>query len=325
MTRIRAAFAAALAVALVIHPLAIEAQQAGKVWRIGFISVAYMRIENVFFQHLKELGYVEGQNLVVERRYSDGRAERFPEFATALARLNLDLIIATTTPAALAVKNATKTIPVVLANSIDPVGVGLVASLARPGGNITGTTQQAPDLFAKRLQLLAQAIPHVSTVAVVWNAANPANARSWREVQDAARVLHITLQSREVRGPADFDRVLADTARERPDALLLIGDRLTLQHGEEIVEFATQKRIPSMLDRSYPETAGALLSYGAEEEELWRRAADLTDKILRGAKPADLPFEQPTKFKLVINLKTARILGVTIAQSLLLRADEIIQ
>jgi len=325
MTRIRAALGAALAVALVIYPLAIAAQQAGKVWRIGFISVAYMRIENAFFQHLKELGYVEGQNLVVERRYSDGRAERFPEFATALARLNLDLIIATTTPAALAVKNATKTIPVVLANSIDPVGVGLVASLARPGGNITGTTQQAPDLFAKRLQLLAQAIPHVSTVAVVWNAANPANARSWREVQEAARVLHITLQSREVRGPADFDRVLADTARERPDALLLIGDRLTLQHGEEIVEFATQRRIPSMLDRSYPETAGALLSYGAEEEELWRRAADLSDKILRGAKPADLPFEQPTKFKLVINLKTARILGVPIAQSLLLRADEIIQ
>jgi len=325
VTRIRAVLAAALSLTLALQPLAIEAQQPGKVWRIGFISVAYMRIEDVFFRHLKDLGYVEGQNLVVERRYSEGRAERFAEFATAFARLNLDLIIATTTPAALAVKNVTKTIPVVLANSIDPVGVGLVASLARPGGNITGTTQQAPDLFAKRLQLLVQAIPHVSTVAVVWNAANPANARSWREVQEAARVLHITLQSREVRGPSDFERVLADTARERPDALLLIGDRLTLQHGEEIVDFATQRRIPSMLDRSYQETAGALLSYGAEEEELWRRAADLSDRILRGAKPADLPFEQPTKFKLVINLKTARILGVTIAQSLLLRADEIIQ
>src|SRR5215510_11563891 len=213
MTRVRAALAGALALALAIHPLVIEAQQVGKVWRIGFISVAYMRIENVFFQHLKELGYVEGQNLVVERRYSDGRAERFAEFATALARLNLDLIIATTTPAALAVKNVTKTIPVVLANSIDPVGVGLVASLARPGGNITGTTQQAPDLFAKRLQLLVQAIPHVSTVAVVWNAANPANARSWRELQDAARVLRINLQSREVRGPSDFERALNETAR----------------------------------------------------------------------------------------------------------------
>jgi len=261
----------------------------------------------------------------VERRYSEGRAERFPEFAAELARANLDLLIVTTTPAALAVKTATKTIPVVLTNSIDPVGVGLVASLARPGGNITGTSQQAPDIFAKRLQLLVQAIPHVSTVAVVWNAANPANARSWRQVQDAARVLGIKLQSREVRGPSDFERVLAEMTRERPDALLLIGDRLTLQHGAEIVDFATQKRIPSMLDRAYLETAGALLSYGAEEEELWRRAADLADKILKGAKPADLPIEQPTKFKFVINLKTAKTLGLTIPQSVLLRADEVIQ
>ena len=325
MTRLRAALGAVLALALLVPPLGTEAQPVGKVWRIGFISVAYMRIENVFFQHLKELGYVEGQNLVVERRYSEGLAERFPEFAATLARLNLELIITTTTPAALAVKNATKTIPVVLPNSIDPVGVGLVASLAHPGGNITGTTQMAPDLFAKRLQLLVQAIPHVSTVAVVWNAANPANARSWREVQEAARVLGIKLQSREVRGPSDFERIFAEMARERPDALLLMGDRLTLQHGEQIVDFAAQKRIPSMLDRAYPETAGVLMSYGADEPELWRRAAVLADKILKGAKPADLPFEQPTKFKFVINLKTARTLGLTIPPSLLLRADEVVQ
>ena len=325
MTRIRAALGAALALVLLVQPFATEAQHAGKVWRIGLISVAYLRIEDVFFQHLKGLGYVEGHNLVVERRYSEGRAERFPEFAAELARANLDLLIVTTTPAALAVKNATKTIPVVLTNSIDPVGVGLVASLARPGGNITGTSQQAPDIFAKRLQLLVQAIPNVSTVAVVWNAANPANARSWREVQEAGRVLGIKLQSREVRGPPDFERILAEMTRERPDALLLIGDRLTLQHGAEIVDFATQKRIPSMLDRAYLETAGALMSYGAEEEELWRRAADLADKILKGAKPADLPIEQPTKFKFVINLKTAKTLGLTISQSMLLRADEVIQ
>jgi putative tryptophan/tyrosine transport system substrate-binding protein len=260
-----------VALGLLVQVVVSEAQHAGKVWRIGFISVAYLRIEESFFQHLRELGYVEGQNLVVERRYSEGRAERFPEFAAGLARANLDLLIVTTTPAALAVKSATRTIPVVLPNSIDPVGTGLVASLARPGGNMTGTTSQAPELFAKRLQLLAQAIPHLSTVAVVWNAANPANARSWREVQGAVRGLGIKLQSREVRVPADFERVFAEMARERPDALLLIGDRLTLQHGDEIVEFATQRRIPTMLDRAYPETAGALLSYGAEEEELWRR------------------------------------------------------
>jgi putative ABC transport system substrate-binding protein len=159
----------------------------------------------------------------------------------------------------------------------------------------------------------------------VWNIANPGNARSWREVQDAARVLGIKIQSREVRGPSDFERVLSDMARERPDALLLIGDRLVLQHGREIVDFALQKRIPSMLDRAYPETVGVLMSYGAEEEELWRRAAVLADKILKGAKPADLPFEQPTKFRFVINLKTAKGLGLTIPQSVLLHADEIIQ
>ncbi len=314
-----------LVLSILSAPLAAEAQQAPKIWRIGFISVAPMTIDATFFQQLRELGYVEGQNLVVERRYSEGRAERFAEFAAELVRLNVDMIIVTTTPAVLAAKNATKTIPIVQPNSLDPVGAGLVASLARPGGNFTGTTQQAPDIVAKRLQLLVQAIPHVSTVAVVWNAANPGNAGSWREVQGAARVLRIKLQSREVRGPSDFEGVFAAMARERPDALLLIGDRLTLQHGKEIVDFATQKRIPSMLDRAYPETAGVLMSYGADEEELWRRAAVIADKILKGAKHADVPMEQPTKFKFVINLKTAKVLGVTIPQTILFRADEVIQ
>ena len=315
----------ALVLSLLSTPLATEAQQAGKIWRIGLISVSYARIEDVFFQQLRELGYVEGENLVVERRYSEERAERFAEFAAELVRRNLDMIIVTTTPAVLAVKNATKTIPIVQPNSLDPVGAGLVASLARPGGNFTGTTQQAPDTAAKRLQLLVEAIPHVSTVAVVWNAANPGNAGSWREVQNAARVLGVKLQPREVRGPLDFDRIFAGMARERPDALLIIGDRLTLQHGKEIVDFANQKRIPSMLDRAYAETAGVLMSYGAEEEELWRRAAVIADKIFKGAKPADLPMEQPTKFKFVINLKTAKALGLTIPPSLLLLADEVIE
>jgi putative ABC transport system substrate-binding protein len=312
-------------VATLAAPRLAWAQAPRKVWRMGFISVAAMQIEGVFFEQLRTLGYVEGRNLTVDRRYSEGQAERFPEFAAALARAKVDLIIATTTPAALAVKGVTSTIPVVLPNSIDPVGVGLVASLARPGGNITGTTQQAPDLIAKRLQLLVQAIPRISTVAVIWNAANPANGRVWAELQEAARTLHISLQSRAVRGPQDFDRVLTDIAREHPDALLLIGDRLTLQHGRQIVESATQSKVPSMLDRAYPETAGALLSYGAEEEDLWRRAADLADRILKGARPADLPFEQPTKFKFVVNVRTARVLGLTISPSLLARADHVIE
>jgi putative ABC transport system substrate-binding protein len=306
-------------------PLATQAQQAGKVWRIGFISVEHATIEDILFRQLAELGYVEGKNLVVERRYSEGRAERFAQFAADLVRLNVDMIIVTTTPAVLAVKKATRTIPIVQPNSLDPVGTGLVASLARPGGNFTGTTQQAPDTAAKRLQLLVQAIPHVPTVAVVWNAANPGNAGSWRELQDAARVLGLKLLSREVRGPSDFERVLAEMARERPGALLLIGDRLTLPHGEEIVNFATRQRIPSMFDRLYLVAAGGLMSYGADEEEQWRRAAVIADKIFKGAKPAELPMEQPTKFKFVVNLKTAKTLGLTIPSSLLLLADQVVE
>jgi ABC-type uncharacterized transport system substrate-binding protein len=316
-----------LAIVLIVSvlvPLASEAQS-GKIWRIGFVSVEPASIENILFQQFKALGYIEGQNLVVERRYSEGRTARFAEFATELVRLNLDMIIVTTTPAVLAVKNATKTIPIVQPNSLDPVGTGLVGSLARPGGNFTGTTQQAPDTAAKRLQLLRQAIPHLSRVAVVWNAANPGNAGSWRELQDAAHVLGIKLESREVRGPSDFERIFAAMTRERPDALLFIGDRLTLPHGEQIVDFVTQKRIPSMFDRPYLVTAGGLLSFGADEEEQWRRAAVIADKILKGAKPGDLPMEQPTKFELVVNLKTAKALGLTIPQTLLLRADQVIE
>jgi putative ABC transport system substrate-binding protein len=323
----RRAFITMVGGSILTGPLVADAQEhkAGKVWRIGFISVSYARIEDIFFQQLRELGYVEGQNLVVERRYSEERAERFAEFAAELVRLHPDMIIVTTTPAVRAVKNATKTIPIVQPNSLDPVGAGLVASLARPGGNFTGTTQQAPDTAAKRLQLLVQAIQHVSTVAVVWNAANPGNAGSWREIQDAARVLGVKLQSREVRGPLDFDRIFAGMARERPDALLLIGDRLTLPHGEQTVHFATEKRIPSMFDRPDLVMAGGLMSYGADEEEQWRRAAVIADKIFKGTKPADLPMEQPTKFKFAINLKTAKALGLTIPQSLLLRADQVIE
>ena len=276
-----------------------EAQQAGKIWRIGLISVSYAQIEDVFFHQLRELGYVEGANLVVERRYAEERAERFAALAAELVQRHLDLILVTTTPAVLAVQHATQTIPIVQPNALDPVGVGLGASLARPGGNVTGTTQQAPDTVAKRLQLLVEALPHVATVAVVWNAANPGTAGSWREVQEAARVFGLHVQSQEVRGPSDFERIFAAMARARPDALLVLGDRLTLPHGEALVHFATQQRLPSMFDRPYLVTAGGLMSYGADEEEQWRLAAGLAAKILQGAKPAELPMEQPTKFKAI--------------------------
>jgi len=310
---------------LLAAPLTGKAQQPGKTWRIGFISVTHVRLEEVFFQRLRELGYAEGQNLVAERRYSEGRAERFPEFAVELVRLKVDIIMVTTTPAALAAKNATKTMPIVIPTAIDPVGAGLVASLARPGGNITGLTTQAPELIGKRLQLLKEAVPRLSRVAVLWNAANPANERSWREAQDAARVVGVTLQSQEVRGPTDFERVFAVMARERPDALLLIGDALIFQHGRQIVDFVTQKRVPSMFDLTNLAAAGGLMSYATDLVDLYRRAATFVDKILKGAKPADLPVEQPTKFELVINLKTAKALGLTVPASVRARADQIIE
>jgi putative ABC transport system substrate-binding protein len=320
----RRTFLACTGAVLLAAPLAAEAQ-AGKVWRIGLIAVTRATGEEAFFERLRELGYVEGQNLVTERRYSEGRAERFPEFAAELVRLKVDIIIVSTTPAALAIKSATKTIPIVFPTAIDPVGAGVVASLARPGGNITGLTTQAPDLVAKRLQLLKEAIPRLSRIAVLWNAANPANARPWREAQDAARALGVTLQSRAVRGPTDFERVFAAMARERPDGLLLIVDGLTAQHGKQIADFVTQKRIPSMLELPELTAAGGLMSYGPSTVDLWARAAVLVEKILKGAKPADLPVEQPSKFKLVINLKTAKALGLTIPPSLLLRADQVIE
>ena len=311
--------------AVLAAPLAVEAQQAGKVWRIGFISVTPTKVQDSFFRQLRELGYVEGQNLAVERRYSEGRAERFAEFAAAFVRQNVDMIVVTTTPAGLAARHATKSIPIVQPNSIDPVGAGLAASLARPGGNFTGTTQQVPELAPKRLQFLVEVLPRVSTLDVIWNEANPAFARPWKEIQDAGRTLRIHVQSRGVRVPADFARIFAAMTAGRADALLLFSDQLTLQHGQEVVDFATQKRVPSMFDRPHLVAAGGLMSYGPDEEDSYRQAAIIADKILKGAKPADIPMEQPTKFTLAVNLKTAKALGLTIPPALLARADQVIQ
>ena len=320
----RRGFIGQVTLGVLATPLVVEAQPTAKVWRIGFISVSPVKYDDAFFHRLGELGYVEGRNLITERRYSEGRADRFPEFAAEMVRLKADVIVVITTPAALAVKRTTKTIPVVFPTAIDPVAAGVVASLARPGGNITGLTSQVPELVGKRLQFLKEAIPRLARVAVLWNAANPANARAWTEAQDAARALGVTLQSQEVRSPMDFERVFAVMARERPDALLFQGDALTIQHTAQTVHFVTRNRIPSMFDGSEPVAAGGLMSYAADQWDLRRHGADLVDKILKGAKPADLPIEQPTKFELVINVKTAKSLGLTIPPSLLGRADQVI-
>jgi putative tryptophan/tyrosine transport system substrate-binding protein len=301
------------------------AQRWGKIWRIGFIAHRHEGFYDPLFDGLRELGYVEGQNLIIERRYAEGRAERFQEFAAEMVRLKVDIIIVITTPAALAAKNATTTIPIVHPAAIDPVGTGLVASLAHPGGNLTGLAVLNAELSAKRLEVLKEVVPGLSRGAVLWNAANPANALAWRDTESAARVLGVTVQSYELRDPKDFEGAFAMMDQQRPDALLVLQDALTLAHRKEIIDFGLRKRLPSMFVGKEWVQEGGLMSYGDRLPERYRRAADLVDRILKGAKPADLPVEQPTKFELVLNLRTARAIGLTIPETFLVRADEVIE
>jgi putative ABC transport system substrate-binding protein len=321
----RRAFITLLGGAAAVWPVTAGAQHAGKMWRIAFITQAETNIYEALFERLRELGYVEGQNIIIERRYAEGRAEKFQEFAAEMVRLKADLIITITTPAALAAKNATTTIPIVIPTAIDPVGTGLIASLARPGGNITGGAILTGEMAAKRLELLKEVVPSLSRTAVLWNSANPANALAWRETQGAARALGVTLQSREVQGPKDFEVAFARMAEERPDALFVLDDALTIQYRKEIADFALQKRLPSVFAAKDRVEAGGLMSYGPRYSEMMRHAASLVDKILRGAQPANLPMEQPTTFELVINLKTAKAIGLTVPPLLLSRADEAIE
>ena len=306
-------------------PVTARAQRAGNKWRIAFITHAPEVIYEPLFEDLRELGYVEGQNITIERRYAEGRAERFQEFAAEMVRLKADLIITTTTPAALAAKNATATIPIVIPTAIDPVGTGLITSLAHPGGNITGGAILTGEMAAKRLELLKEVVPSLSRTAVLWNSANPANALAWRETQGAARALGVTLQSHEVKGPKDLGVAFARMAEEDPDALFVLDDALIIQYRKEIADFAIQKRLPSVFAAKDRVEAGGLMSYGPHYSEMMRRAASLVDKILKGAQPADLPMEQPTMFDLVINLKTAKAIGLTVPPALLSRADEVIE
>jgi putative ABC transport system substrate-binding protein len=306
-------------------PLTGRAQQAGKIWRIGFIAHRYETFYDALFEGLRELGYAEGRNTIIERRYAEGRAERFKEFAVELVRLKADVIIVVTTPAALAARNATTTIPIVHPAAIDPVGTGLIASLAHPGGNITGLAVLNAELSAKRLELLKEVVPALSSAAVLWNAANPANALAWRDTEVAARALGVTAHSHELREPKDFAGAFAMMAQKRPDALLVLQDALTLQYRKQIIEFALAQRLPSMLVGKEWVQEGGLMSYGDLLPERYRRAAHLVDKILKGAKPADLPVEQPTKFELAVNVRTAKTIGLTIPETFLTRADEVIE
>lgn len=318
-------FLALVSKAAAAWPLGALAQEPGKIWRMGFIAQGYEKFYDALFEGLRELGYVEGRNLVVERRYAEGRAERFPEFAAEMVRLKVDIIVVSTTPAALAVKNATTTIPVVFPNTISPVESGVVASLAHPGGNVTGGAAQTAILSTKRLAILKEVVPGLSRGAVLWNAANPALAYPWRQTQSAAGELGVTLQSIEVRDPRDIESAFAMMSQDRFDALIVLQDALTLQHRKEIIDFAIEKRLPGMFVAKEWVVAGGLMSYGESLSDMYRRGAYFVDKILKGAKPADLPVEQVTKFELVLNLKTAKAMGLVIPANFLATADDVIE
>jgi len=271
------------------------------------------------------LGYVEGKNLIVERRYADNQLERLPALAAELVSQKVEVILATGTVAPLAARKVTTTIPVVIWSTGDPVGSGIASSLARPGGNTTGLTIDSPELAGKRLQLLKEIVPGLTRVAVIWNAANPYAAVVLKETQDAARLLGVQIESIEVRGPLDFERAFGTVIRGNSNGLIVVEDPLTFIALTRIVNFATTNRLPAMYGMREFVSAGGLIAYGPDYADLLRRAAIYVDKILKGARPGDLPIEQPTKFGLVINLKTAKALNVTVPQSLLLRTDEVIQ
>jgi len=311
-------------------PLAAQAQQAGKVYRMGYLSTPTREsVENglqAFLRKLRELGWVEGQNLIIEYRWADGNVERLPDLAAELVRRKVDVIVAPAGSAALAAKNATSAIPIVMIFPSDPVEIGLVASLNRPGGNITGTTfTPGPEIFGKQMQILREMVPRASRVAILSNPADPSFALQMREVEATSRSLHIRLQHVEAKGPEELDRAFAAMARERADALLVGGTSTFLAHRARLAELAVKDRLPAMYSFRESVEAGGLMAYAVNMAEFVGRAAVYVDKILKGAKPADLPIEQPTKFELIINLKAAKALGITVPQSLLLRADEVIE
>jgi len=327
----RIGLAVLLAVSL-ISPLRSEAQLAANVARIGYLSTnhgANPHLREAFLQGLRDLGYVEGGNVVIEYRDAEGKPERLPALAAELVGLKVDVIfVGGGTLAALAAMQATRTVPIVFAGVADPVGSGLGTSLARPGGNVTGLSMLAPELVGKCLELLTQAVPGVSRVAVLWHPGALGERTSkdmLKEAEVAARALGVRLQFVEARGPAYFDRAFSDMTKARAGALTVLTSNMFFIERRRLVDLAAKHRLPAVYQWREGVDAGGLMAYGPNVTDLFRRAAPYVDKILKGAKPGDLPVEQPTKFELVINLKTAKALGLTIPQSLLIRADEVIQ
>ena len=325
----RRAFITALSFGLLGVPGAGEAQPAANVPRIGWLGGPTRESAEVFVREfrrgLKDLGWVEGQNIVIEWRFAGGRAERLPDLAAELVRLRVDLIVVPSTPTALAAKNATKTIPLVTVGGGDPVELGLVASLARPGGNITGLSSNlGPEIAGKQLEVLKETVPKVSRMAVLWNPTTPGNALALREAEITARALAVELQLLEARSASDFDGAYAAMTARRAGALLILGDVMFTTHRRRLAALAVKSRLPAIYGGREFVDEGGLLCYGAKLSDNFHRAAVYVDKILKGAKPGDLPIERPTTFQLVVNLKTARALGLTIPPSLLQRADQVI-
>ena len=304
-----------------------EAQQPTKSPRIGYLAARSSpepRDEG-FRQGLHDLGYIEGKNIAIEYRYARGKIEELAGFASEMVRLKVDIIVATGTPVALRAKEATSSIPIVIAIGDDPVELGLVSSLAQPGGNVTGVTTLATELRAKMLELLKEAVPRLSRVAVLWSPVDPRFVLNFKELETAARLLGLQIQSLEVRGPDEFEAALQAAGKGHAQALIMLRTPLVNAHLKRIADLAAKSRIPSIYDDRVFVDAGGLISYGTDFPNLYRRAAIYVDKILKGAKPADLPVQQPTKFELVINLKTAKQIGLTIPPSVLARADKVIR
>jgi len=311
---------------------AAQSQEKQKVPRVGYISPGSsddpMRLRRfeAFRQGLRELGYVEGQSIVLEPRWAEGQYARYPALTADLVRLKASVIVVVGGTATKAAKEVTRTVPIVMSLVIDPVGSGLIPSLAHPGGNVTGTSIMAPDLVGKQLELLKEVVPKISRVAVLWNPDNPGGVPQLRQAEAAARTLGVRLQTLKARSPHELDSAFAAMTRERAGALVILNDAiLGLNLSKQIAELAAKSRLPSMHGVTEYAQAGGLMVYGANLLDLERRAATFVDKILKGAKPADLPIEQPSKFELIINLKTARALGLTIPPSVLLRADQVIE
>jgi len=327
----RRAFVGRLALGILVVPLGAEAQQAVKVYRIG-VLLAGSRGENTsyimdaFRQALRGLGYVEGRNITIEYRFVEGRLDRAFDLASELARLPVDVIVAPGTVVAQAARKATTTIPIVLVTAGNPVGDGLIKSFARPGGNATGLTMAVgQEIGGKLLQLLKEAVPTVSRVAVLWNPLTAPNAAALKETERAARALGVTLQPVSARRPDQIDGAFAAMSRARADGLIVLADPVLLSARVRIADLATKDHLPTICELREHTEAGVLMSYGPNLPDLFRRAATYVDRILKGANPADLPVERPSKFELVVNLKTAKTLGLTIPPSLLLRADQVIE